>query len=177
MTNRIRDIDFLKEELKSKGISQTKLAKEMNCSQPYVNQVLNGLKDPRNSFCIKICRLLDKDFDELFVEYDKYGYIAEIDPDFPFDFFPDVAKEIGLNESIIIQYLLGWEYNYKSVQQNFMDGYYWVIIKPGQWEEIFCFWDKLTVKKLVENLISRGLLVQKENWFRVHRDNYIKECS
>lgn len=65
--------DFLRVEMKRKGVSVIKMAEELQTSRGYVYQLLNGdVKDPSLSRSLEICRILSISIDEL-VEKIKQG--------------------------------------------------------------------------------------------------------
>ena len=65
--------DFLRTEMKRKGISVIKMAEGLQTSRGYVYQLLNGdVKDPSLSRSLEICSILNISIDEL-VEKIKQG--------------------------------------------------------------------------------------------------------
>lgn len=65
--------DFLRTEMKRKGISVIRMAEGLQTSRGYVYQLLNGdVKDPSLSRSLEICSMLNISIDEL-VEKIKQG--------------------------------------------------------------------------------------------------------
>lgn len=65
--------DFLRTEMKRKGISVIRMAEGLQTSRGYVYQLLNGdVKDPSLSRSLEICNILNISIDEL-VEKIKQG--------------------------------------------------------------------------------------------------------
>lgn len=65
--------DFLRVEMKRKGVSVIKMAEGLQTSRGYVYQLLNGdVKDPSLSRSLEICNILNISIDEL-VEKIKQG--------------------------------------------------------------------------------------------------------
>ena len=65
--------DFLRVEMKRKGVSVIKMAEGLQTSRGYVYQLLNGdVKDPSHSRSLEICSILNISIDEL-VEKIKQG--------------------------------------------------------------------------------------------------------
>ena len=65
--------DFLRVEMKRKGVSVIKMAEGLQTSRGYVYQLLNGdVKDPSLSRSLEICSILNISIDEL-VEKIKQG--------------------------------------------------------------------------------------------------------
>lgn len=65
--------DFLRAEMKRKGVSVIKMAEGLQTSRGYVYQLLNGdVKDPSLSRSLEICNILNISIDEL-VEKIKQG--------------------------------------------------------------------------------------------------------
>lgn len=55
-------MDFRKlihEKRKEKGISQNQLAQMLGISQPYMNQIETGARNPSMTVFLKICEILD----------------------------------------------------------------------------------------------------------------------
>lgn len=72
----------------------------------------------------------------------------------------DLAKAIGLNESIVLQQLHYWlEINTKK-GGNYHDGRYWTYNSIQKWwEENFDFWSLDTVKRCFKSLEKKGILI------------------
>lgn len=50
---------LIKEKRKEKGLSQNKLAQLLGISQPYMNQIESGARNPTLPLLIEICRILE----------------------------------------------------------------------------------------------------------------------
>lgn len=65
--------DFLRTEMKRKGVSVIKMAESLKTSRGYVYQLLNGeVKDPSLNRALEICNVLNISIDDL-VEKIKQG--------------------------------------------------------------------------------------------------------
>lgn len=173
-----KNIDDFKKLLIKQGLSQNYLSKMAGITQSYLNQILNGKRDPGVKFCEKICTALNAQFDEIFeVKHDTVPLILSKEfHKFPFDFSSIVAKKVGLDESIIIQFLISWEDNNRLDNSNYLDGFYWVGIEDKKWKDIFIFWDKKHIETIVQNLINRGLVIKKDDLYRVDKEHLNREC-
>lgn len=72
----------------------------------------------------------------------------------------DLAKAIGLNESIVIQQLHYWLEINSQKGENYYDGRYWTYNSIQKWwEENFDFWSLDTVKRCFKSLENKGILI------------------
>ena len=165
MEIKFKDIDSFKKLLVKKGFSQTKLAREAEVTQPYLNSVINGKRVPGIKFCEKVCTALDMEFDELFVIERK----KEEQPtdDFPFCFLPLTATKLGLHEAIIIQIIIQGQDKNRFAEDHFKDGYYWADIEEDEWETIFPFFSQKEINSTLSKLIKLGIVVQDKYYFRI----------
>lgn len=75
----------------------------------------------------------------------------------PLQVLPTLAKEVGLNEAIILQQVHYWlnpQFN-----KNTFEGRYWVHNTLTQWQRQFAFWSSTTIKRTIANLEESGLLM------------------
>src|SRR5690625_929921 len=75
--------------------------------------------------------------------------------EYPLLVLPSLAKEIGLNEALVlqqIQYWLGKKLNYE-------DGRYWVYNTYEGWAEQFPFWSVSTIRRILGKLEKDGLVI------------------
>jgi len=78
----------------------------------------------------------------------------------PLQVFPTLAREIGLNEAIVLQqihYWLNLEFSRSLIYEH-----YWVRYIPEQWERQFSFWDKKTLHRAINTLEKLEMLVSIE---------------
>lgn len=73
----------------------------------------------------------------------------------PLVVLPSLAKEIGLNEAIMLQQIHFWI----SKRKHFKDGRYWVYNSYDSWAEQFPFWSKSTIIRILKRLEDRELIV------------------
>lgn len=99
--------------------------------------------------------------------------------DYPLMVSPLLAKEIGLNEAIVLQQIHYWV----QKQINFEDGRYWVYNSYEEWMKQFPFWSLSTVKRIFRSLEDSELIlsnnfnklrIDKTKWYSVNYDK-IKE--
>lgn len=164
MEIKFKDIDSFKELLVKKGLSQTKLAREAEVTQPYLNSVINGKRVPGIKFCEKVCTALDMEFDELFViEREK----RQLKDDFPYCFMPLTATKLGVHEAIIIQHIVDWQSNHRSAGEHFKNGYYWAVFGQDEWETMFPFFTTKEINSALSKLIELGIIVQDKYYYRI----------
>lgn len=71
----------------------------------------------------------------------------------------DIAKVLGLNETIVLQQINYWLEVNKKKNNNFRDGKYWTYNTIEEWREEFPFWSKETVKRIFKKLREMKLLL------------------
>jgi len=95
--------------------------------------------------------------------------------DEPLIILPQLAVEIGLNESIIIQQLHYW----LEKSENIRDGHKWVYNTYGDWQKQFPFWSESTIRRIITRLETLGIIVSanfnrskidKTKWYRIDYD-------
>lgn len=73
----------------------------------------------------------------------------------PLMILPSLAKDIGLNESIIIQQLHYWI----SKSTHLRNGITWIYNTYYDWHKQFPFWSISTIKRTISSLEKKGLIV------------------
>lgn len=85
---------------------------------------------------------------------------------------PELAKEIGLNESIL---LLQWEYWMRSESEE-RDGFLWLRKTEREIHGFFPFWGTGSIHRILQSLVKKGFLVagsydtapgRGAQWFRI----------
>lgn len=69
MANRtiiLKDTELLKDVITKKGFSYRQLAKEADCSQTQISLIINGQRNPSPELAVNICKVLNKQFDDIF---------------------------------------------------------------------------------------------------------------
>jgi len=88
----------------------------------------------------------------------------------------DLAKLIGLNETIILQQIKYWLRINEDTNKNFNDGYYWTYNSYEKWKKQFPFWSVKTIQRIISSLEKSGLLVtanyntlkiDRTKWYRI----------
>ena len=69
---------------------------------------------------------------------------------YSFDIF--LAKEVGVNEAIMIQNLVFWISKNKANEKHYHDGRYWTYNSQQALEEIFPFWSKYQIQRILKSL-------------------------
>lgn len=86
----------------------------------------------------------------------------------PLQFFPTLARKIGLNETILLQQVHYWLN--LDFSRHFFEGRYWVRYIPRHWQRQFSFWDKKTIRGAIAILEDLGLLES----FVADRNGHVK---
>lgn len=68
----------------------------------------------------------------------------------PMQVLPTLAREIGLNEAIVLQQIHYWLN--LQFSRHLIKDHYWVRYTQKQWERQFSFWDKKTLYRAIKNL-------------------------
>lgn len=75
MVIQLKDLNKFREMLAVKGFTQRSFAKLISISGPYMNQIVNGDRNPGPKVAKKICDGLDVEFDDIFfIQYDNKSY-------------------------------------------------------------------------------------------------------
>lgn len=91
----------------------------------------------------------------------------------PLMVLPELAKQIGLNEAIVLQQVHYWLSKSDKVQ----DGHKWVYNSYEGWHKQFPFWGIATVKRAFTSLEKQGYLISanynkagfdKTKWYRIN---------
>ena len=84
----------------------------------------------------------------------------------PLVVLPQLAKSIGLNESIVLQQVHYWLHNKiqepEKYKDSYKDGYLWVYNSIEEWNKQFPFWHKNTIIRTIKSLIDKGLLIKSD---------------
>ncbi|TCK03277.1 UNVERIFIED_ORG: replication initiation and membrane attachment protein [Anoxybacillus amylolyticus] len=90
----------------------------------------------------------------------------------PLVILPSLAKEIGLNEAIVLQQLHYW----LQESNNERDGHRWVYNTYEDWQKQFPFWSIRTIRRTIKNLENKGIVISdylnsmkidKTKWYRI----------
>ncbi|BAQ11479.1 hypothetical protein OXB_3009 [Bacillus sp. OxB-1] len=101
----------------------------------------------------------------------------------PLQVLPSLAKNIGLNEAILLQQL-----HYRSlISTNIKDGYRWVYKTFEEWQEEFPFWSVKTIKRTVKKLEDEGYVIStsahnkmkmdRTKWYRIDYSKCVSESG
>ena len=88
-------------------------------------------------------------------------------------FDTEVAAEIGLNESVLLNYFTYWTLANEKSGKFVVDGTAYVKVTFDELGKIFCFWGIMTIKRIVYNLQHEGYIeirhlgsgLDKTNWY------------
>lgn len=93
--------------------------------------------------------------------------ISRMDNEPPIVVRPSIAKEIGLNEAIVLQQLMYWLNRSKNVR----DGRVWVYKTYLEWEGEFPFWSNKTIRRIIKSLKDKGLIETTSQYNRMSWDD------
>lgn len=89
---------------------------------------------------------------------------------------PELAQEIGLNESILLLQLEFWI----SLDSKYHDGNYWTYQSVTDLQEFFPFWSRGTIQNIVKSLESKDLILvgnynksrfDRTRWFAINLES------
>jgi len=86
----------------------------------------------------------------------------------PLLIMPELAKKIGLNESIILQQINYW----LNKQLHYKDSRFWVYQTYKEWQEQFPFWSVSTIKRTIASLEKKNLII-KSNYNKLGFDKTV----
>jgi hypothetical protein len=73
----------------------------------------------------------------------------------PLVLMPTLAKNIGLNESIVVQQVHYWLTSSKHEHENRK----WIFNTYEEWNKQFPFWSNKTLRRIFANLVNNGILI------------------
>lgn len=100
-----------------------------------------------------------------------------------------LAKQIGLNEAIILNQIKYWCNINQNNHTNFKEGYYWTFNTYENWSKQFPFWSISTIKRTIFNLEKNKLIItanynkkkyDRTKWYRVNEqevNNVLKSAN
>lgn len=100
-------------------------------------------------------------------EQERLSLIARMDSEPPIVVRPSVAKDIGLNEAIVLQQLMYW----LTRSGNVRDGKTWVYKTYDEWTTEFPFWSNATVRRTIKSLKDMGLVETTDEYNKMKIDN------
>lgn len=97
-------------------------------------------------------------------------------PENPLLVLPSLAKEIGLNEAIILQQIHFW------LQTNYhiKEGQRWIYNSYTQWQEQFPFWSIKTIQRTILSLEKKSIIksgnfnklkIDRTKWYTINYEN------
>ena len=77
-----------------------------------------------------------------------------------FYFDGDFAKEYGVDEAIIYSHLCYWVTKNKANDKHFYDGYTWTYNSHKAFAELFPFWSRSKIQRVISSLEEKGLVIK-----------------
>lgn len=87
-------------------------------------------------------------------------------------FDPTIAKEIGVEEAIMLSNISFWVAKNQANKNNFHEGYYWTYNTTEAFVELFPFWTVEQVKRILRNLTKAGYVKKG----RFNKKGYDRTC-
>ena len=75
-----------------------------------------------------------------------------------YSFDPIIAKHFGVDGAVIIENLYFWIMKNKANDKNYYDGEYWTYNSVKAFEELFPFWSKRQIERILKNLEKEGAI-------------------
>jgi len=97
----------------------------------------------------------------------------------PMVIIPSLAKQIGLNEAIVLQQVHYWLELNRKTNKNYRDGHYWTYNTLNGWQDQFSWWTTKTISRIFTSLKKQGLIItsnynkmkiDRTNWYRIDYD-------
>lgn len=83
-----------------------------------------------------------------------------LEDDYPMLLDRKVAKILGVNEAIVLQYIHYWLEKNKEKKINYKDDRYWTFKSIQRWhDEDFNFWSESTLRRIFMSLEKKGILI------------------
>lgn len=86
--------------------------------------------------------------------------------EYPLIVYPSLAKDIGLNEAIIVQQINYW----LQRSNKFKNGHKWIYNTYEAWEKQFPFWSNATIRRTIQRLEKLGILLSTSEYNRMKID-------
>ena len=77
-----------------------------------------------------------------------------------FNFDGDFAKEHGVDEAIMYTYFSYWIAKNKANDKHFHDGHTWTYNSQKALTELFPFWNRSKIQRIISSLENQGLLIK-----------------
>lgn len=93
----------------------------------------------------------------------------------------DLANQIGLKESILVQHVNYWCKRNTQQKKNYRDGYYWMYNTLDSFLNYFKFMSKNTLIRSLNKLCKEGIIIKsnynkrkydRTNWYRINYDYF-----
>lgn len=113
-------------------------------------------------------------------ENKKYNY------DKNYSFSVKLAKNIGLNESIILQHLIFWIEKNKANKKHYYDNYYWTYSTIKAFGLIFPFWSERQILYILKNLEEKKIIktgnynksaYDRTKWYAIIGNSILQKCQ
>lgn len=81
----------------------------------------------------------------------------------------EIAKIYGVEEAILLHNIYYWISKNKANNKHFYDGYYWTYNSIKAFSELFPYWTKRQIERILNNLIKKEALI-KGNYNKLNYD-------
>jgi len=76
-----------------------------------------------------------------------------------YSFNVSVAEKCGLEEAILLKNIIFWCNQNAANERHFHDGMYWTYNSAKAFSELFPFWNRVKIQRLLDSLKEKGLIV------------------
>ena len=77
-----------------------------------------------------------------------------------FNFDGEFAKEHGVDEAIMYTYFSYWIAKNKANDKHFYEGYTWTYNSQKALTELFPFWNRAKIQRIIASLENQGLVIK-----------------
>ena len=70
------------------------------------------------------------------------------------------AKLYGVEEAVLLHNIYFWIKKNKANNKHFYDGYFWTYNSVEAFSELFSYWTKRQVERILNNLIKKGAIIK-----------------
>jgi len=75
-------------------------------------------------------------------------------------FNTEIAKKYGVDEAIFLNNIHFWTIQNIANRHNYKEGHYWTYNSQRAFSELFPYWNRQSIRRIINNCISKGLLIE-----------------
>ncbi|MDU4479896.1 hypothetical protein [Clostridium sp.] len=98
-----------------------------------------------------------------------------------YTFNSETAKEVGVDGAVMLKNIHYWVLKNKANNKHFYDDNYWTYNSISAFEDLFPFWSKRQIDRILKNLINNGYLItgnynksnyDKTKWYAITKKGH-----